>query len=1122
MQVMLVRAQPTQHNFFLNNEIKFERLAIENGFSNNIAFGMTQDKKGFMWFATLDALIKYDGYTLTRYQNNPQDTNSLGDNIVMSVFEDHTGLIWVGTAGGGGVNSFDPQTAEWKRYPHDPKNANSMGKGSIEGIAEDSSGMLWFGSTDGLTRYNPKANQFTVFENNPTDKYSLSNNHVYSIIEDKAGMLWIGTDKGVNLFNPKEERFYLVGGDFKDSAQLEKSMIHHIYKDKQGQLWISSFGYGVFVVDPDSKKCIAHYEHNPKDPNSIGSNIVFAITQDLTGNYWVSTEGGLYNFNPQSKVFTLYENKSYLPKTETKGHIIKTDRAGLVWLGTVGRGVIYFSPQQRNFSRYLNDEASFLFGSGSNRIKSIFKTDDGGLYAATSQNLLKFNQAEDKFEEVWQLKSLKSTTWRLIITAACEEKPGIFWLGTNQAGIIQYDSYTHKVTFLQNHPLDSTSLANNWVNVLYKDRTGKLWAGTKGGGLQWYDSITKKFISYKYLSANEEAPLNAGIRFIYEDSNADLWVGIHAFHMSLGGNGLYHINVKTGEIKHYTHQPALGSLSSNSVTCIYEDWKGIFWIGTYGGGLNKLDATTGKITVYTKENGLLSNTVQGIAGDGEGNLWLNADEGITRFNSATLSTRHFGLADGLATSPLSVELDDDNAYLSLESNTGIIFFGSNNGQNGLIAFDPGSIQENKFEPPIVITQFKVFDKNYPLTGNEISLSYNENFLDLEFAALSYLSSGQNQYSYKLEGVDHDWVTNGTQRIAHYTNVPPGKHIFRVRGSNNDGAWNDEGTTLTIIIHPPWWQTWWAYILYALLFISSIWAFINYRSRNLQRQKKLLEKEVVERTAEVVQQKEELQTALEDLKATQSQLIQSEKMASLGELTAGIAHEIQNPLNFVNNFSEVSNELIAEMNGELEKGDVAEARVIAKDVKENLEKINYHGKRAADIVKGMLQHSRTSSGQKELSDVNVLCDEYLRLSYHGLRAKDKSFSAKFETDFDSTLPKINIVPQDIGRVVLNLINNAFYAVSEKTKLQTAGYEPQVVVTTKKDGDKILISIKDNGNGIPQNIVDKIFQPFFTTKPTGQGTGLGLSLSYDIVKAHGGELRVNSTEGEETTFIIQLPL
>jgi two-component system, NtrC family, sensor kinase len=267
---------------------------------------------------------------------------------------------------------------------------------------------------------------------------------------------------------------------------------------------------------------------------------------------------------------------------------------------------------------------------------------------------------------------------------------------------------------------------------------------------------------------------------------------------------------------------------------------------------------------------------------------------------------------------------------------------------------------------------------------------------------------------------------------------------------------------------------------------------------------------------------ELNKAITKLKSTQSQLIHSEKMASLGELTAGIAHEIQNPLNFVNNFSEVSKELIVEMNEDLAIGNIQLAKEIAGDIEQNLEKINHHGKRAADIVKGMLQHSRTSSGQKEPTDINALCDEYLRLAYHGLKAKDKSFNADFKSKFDPNLPKINIIPQDIGRVLLNLINNAFYAVSERSKKGEEAYKPTVLVSTAKVGDKLEIKVADNGNGIPENIKGKIFQPFFTTKPTGSGTGLGLSLSYDIVKAHGGELKVDSEEGVGTVFNIVLKL
>jgi signal transduction histidine kinase len=283
---------------------------------------------------------------------------------------------------------------------------------------------------------------------------------------------------------------------------------------------------------------------------------------------------------------------------------------------------------------------------------------------------------------------------------------------------------------------------------------------------------------------------------------------------------------------------------------------------------------------------------------------------------------------------------------------------------------------------------------------------------------------------------------------------------------------------------------------------------------IAQQKVELEKQVVERTSELKQ-------SLEELKSTQSQLIQSEKMASLGELTAGIAHEIQNPLNFVNNFSEVNTELIDEMKNELVNGNQQQAIEIADDIRGNQEKISFHGKRADAIVKGMLQHSRSSSGLKEPTDINALADEYLRLSYHGLRAKDKNFNATMETDFDASIEKINIIPQDIGRVLLNLFNNAFYAVNEQKNSNLISYNPTVFVRTQKCDNKIQITVRDNGNGIPQKIVDKIFQPFFTTKPTGQGTGLGLSLSYDIIKAHGGEIKVESKEGEGSEFVIQLP-
>ncbi len=314
--------------------------------------------------------------------------------------------------------------------------------------------------------------------------------------------------------------------------------------------------------------------------------------------------------------------------------------------------------------------------------------------------------------------------------------------------------------------------------------------------------------------------------------------------------------------------------------------------------------------------------------------------------------------------------------------------------------------------------------------------------------------------------------------------------------------------------------------------TAITNILNASISEVEKQKRIIEdakNEINETLLELDKQKSlieeknrELNQALIHLQDTQAQLIQSEKMALLGELTAGIAHEIQNPLNFVNNFSEINTELIEELQSELKAGYSTEVLSIANDIKENEQKINHHGKRADAIVKGMLQHSRGSTGKKEPTDINALTDEYFRLCYHGLRAKDENFNAILKTDYDESIGTINIIPQDIGRVILNLITNAFYTVTEKNKQTGDGYEPTVSVSTEKMGDKVLISVKDNGNGIPQKILDKIFQPFFTTKPTGQGTGLGLSLSYDIIKAHGGELKVETKEGEGAEFIIHLPV
>jgi len=371
---------------------------------------------------------------------------------------------------------------------------------------------------------------------------------------------------------------------------------------------------------------------------------------------------------------------------------------------------------------------------------------------------------------------------------------------------------------------------------------------------------------------------------------------------------------------------------------------------------------------------------------------------------------------------------------------------------------------------------------------------------------------------KRENYEDAWGEVGNHRNAFYSNLPPGDFVFGVKAAN--GVRNEDAVSLKLVITPPWWKTIWAYAAYVLLFV------IGVRLVHVFQKRRVIRIERAKALAKEIQQAREIEKAYETLKATQAQLIQSEKMASLGVLTAGIAHEIQNPLNFVNNFSEVSQDLIKEIKIEHQKPKNLRDDALEEEILDvlsiNLEKIILHGKRADSIVKSMVEHSRTCSGQKELTDINALIESSLQLAYHGYCSKEKNCSCELKTILDETIPKVNIIPQDIGRVLLNVFNNAFYAVNEKLKMDKKGYKPLVRVTSKNLSKGLKIAIFDNGIGIPPNIKDKIFNPFFTTKPNGKGTGLGLSLAYDIVKAHGGEIKAESELGKGATFTLTLPL
>jgi signal transduction histidine kinase len=575
------------------------------------------------------------------------------------------------------------------------------------------------------------------------------------------------------------------------------------------------------------------------------------------------------------------------------------------------------------------------------------------------------------------------------------------------------------------------------------------------------------------------------------------------------------MDLRTKKCMHY--------LPGFSISCIFKDADGIIWAGTIG-GLYRYNRKTDNFNSIAEQNsGTDIVQVEAITGDKENNLWVSTETGIYMLNKKRDHVTHFGKEYGL---PNANNFFYDGS--SFTGQDGKLYFGND---LGYYAFLPGKLKIAAGKPKLYFTGFWLNDKQILpdstsilrhslYNTKEIRLGHDQNVFAFSTTSVDFRNANDKKIYYKLENYDVDWRIAQPEDKITYFKVPRGNYSFHIKTpgtGNND--WIER--SIDVIILPPWWTTWWAYCMYGILL-----AALGFLVHRYQKASVIKAERERTRVKELAQAKE-IEKAYHELKTTQAQLIHSEKMASLGELTAGIAHEIQNPLNFVNNFSEVNKELIEELKIKNEKLKIEddEVRELLNDITQNLEKINHHGKRADAIVKGMLQHSRTGTGVTESTDINKLADEYLRLSYHGLRAKEKSFNADFKTDFGEGVGKMDIVPQDIGRVLLNLINNAFYAVHERQKVEGVGYKPTVAISTVSiqpplGGRSVQIKVSDNGGGIPQKIVDKIFQPFFTTKPTGQGTGLGLSLAYDILKAHGGDIKVKTKEGEGSEFIIQL--
>lgn len=1127
----------------------FESFELPGGTLGNSVQAILQDSLGYMWFGSQDGLHRYDGRNFETYRMDPNNPNTINSNYIEDIYLDSKGMIWLSHWFGGGITSYDPDNDIFKRYIHDPNDPESILPNSTSAIVEDAEGYLWVGGSDGLSRLDPETGKFKRFISDPENSATLSDRQVRGLYVDKENTLWVATGMpwledtsgGLNRYLPETESFERYMHDPDDPTSITNNKVRAIFEDSKGNFWIGTAGDGLHTLDKNTG-IFTHYPYNPDDPEAIskptlnGADInnlnqfshITSIFEDERSRLWISAPySGLNVYDPEKGKTYHFESG---PENELKTNFIwQTYQSddGTIWIATGGDGQEVYKLRENNLFFPFYDLKS-ITGDSTSVAHGIVEDEKGKILIGSVYDIN--GQLDDNFSTLTQvdrqsglIKKIdfsKSNNASLIldgfIGSISKDQQGNIWIGTSDG---YYYSNADKSGFTNFKP-DIVKSDQFGISPLLNSTDGFMWMGDWESGVIRMQTETGQHERFEHDPLNPKSLAGPVVMSFFEDSNGNIWIG--------GGTPWYdpafplfldRFNPQTKTFDHFIDE----TITIGIVSDITEDQQGNLWFIDLGNSLFKLNPQTRELRKFNQHNSLLPNeNLHYLFTHPNGTIWIGTDLSLIELDPESETMSVYNDLHGIKPARNFWNagwLSEDGEFLFAR-------------QGGYHAFHPdeflGEIKNNL--PDLRITGFRLMDEyissgmsgwidavDQPISKvSEINLESYENAFAFGVACFDFYEPEANQIQFMLEGYDPGWrqdVRDG--ETPFYVNVEPGEYTFRLRGANSLGVWNKEGISLKIIINTPWHMTWWAYVLYGLILIGGIFTVDKVQRR------RLIKKERERTQQKELAQAREIEKAYIQLKDTQQQLIQSEKMASLGELTAGIAHEIQNPLNFVNNFSEVSNEMIDEMNEELNKNDIAEAKAIAAEIKQNMEKINHHGKRADAIVKGMLQHSRSSSGDKEPTDINALCDEYLRLAYHGLRAKDKSFNANFKTEFDMGIGNIPIVPQDIGRALLNLINNAFYAVEQKKKTGAEDYEPTVTVATKKAGDIVEISVKDNGNGIPQKVLDKIYQPFFTTKPTGQGTGLGLSLSYDIVKAHSGELKVETVEGEGTEFIIRLP-
>jgi ligand-binding sensor domain-containing protein len=828
------------HGYLLSQyrNLTFREISIEQGLSQSIVYSIIQDQKGFLWFGTEDGLNMWDGYTFKVFRHDPSLPGSLSYNEIRTLFQDREGTLWIGTFYGG-LNQYDRQSEQFTHYQHDASNPASLSHNNVTVICEGTEGELWVGTDGGLNKLDRGSGTFTRYQHNPVDRKSISDNRINDLLVDSSGVLWVATTNGLCRFNRQSNTFTVYRHQENQPDSLSHNGVRVICEGNQNILWIGTDS-GLNRFDKQTGKAV-RFLPKSGDPHSISHQRIRGLLIDSQGILWIGTNGGGLNIlNPRRIAgkrarFIRYQNNPQDPNSLSHNEIytIFEDRSGIIWLGTYGGGTSQVEKKRKQFAHFkpepnnpnsLPNEIVWSFHEDAEGILWI-GTHGGGLTRFDRQNNHYRHYQHDPADST----TLSHNSVRLVY--APPSNVDIFWIATNGGGLNKFYPKSGQFVRYLHQPERPGSISHNELRSLLEDRSGSLWIGTNGGGLNQLvrdseNGADAEFIHFRNDPGDPESLSNDFIRAIYEDKKEAgrfLWIGTQ-------GGGLNKFDRRTNRFTHFRVDRRNGnSLNNDYILSIYVDKSGVFWIGTWGGGINKLDRRTMTFTHYTMADGLPQNEVYGILEDKTGKLWISTNNGLSKFDPEKETFKNYNIHDGLQ----SNEFNGGSYY---QSASGEMFFGGIRGYN---AFFPEQIRDNPNVPTIVITAFLKFNKVVKLAQpisdmKELVLSYRDRVFSFEFSALDFTSPIKNKYAYKMEGLDQDWVyTDANRRFATYTTLAPGEYTFRVKGSNNDGIWNEEGVSLTVRIIPPFWKTGWFRVISVFLFFVLIVLFYRRRLRHIQ-------------------------------------------------------------------------------------------------------------------------------------------------------------------------------------------------------------------------------------------------------------------------------------------------